>query len=60
MGNEPFASIFDEQHSESRRSWYRLTVLHAGKIVKASHYHGVVIEHHCVPLANGVLIPTSF
>ena len=31
------------KHGEPRRSWYRLTVLHAGKVVKASNYYGVVI-----------------
>jgi len=60
MRNEPFAAIFDEEHGKPRRSWYRLTVFHAGKLVKPSNYNRVVIEHHCVPFANGVLIPTSF
>ena len=60
MGNEPFAAILDEEHREARRSWYRLTVFHAGKLVKAGDDHGVVTDHHCVPFANGVLIPTSF
>ena len=60
MGNKPFAVIFDEKDSKTRRSCYRLTVFHAGKIVKASNYYGIVIEHHCVPFANGVFIPTSF
>jgi hypothetical protein len=60
MGNEPFAAILDEKHGKPRRSWYRLTALHAGKLVKASNYYGVVIEYHCVSFANGVLISTSF
>ena len=46
MRNEPFAAILNEEHSEPRRSWYRLTVLQTSKIVKASNYYGVVIEHH--------------
>ena len=56
MGDEPFAAILDEEHREARRCWYRLTVFHAGKVVKASNYYGVVTEHHCVPFANGVLV----
>jgi hypothetical protein len=42
MRNKPFAAILDEQHSEPRRSWYRLTVFHAGKIVKASDYKSLM------------------
>lgn len=59
MSDKPFIAILNEQHGEARWSGYRLTVLHPGKLVKASDKHRVITEDEGMPFTNCIFITAS-